>query len=614
MCGIVGLFGLPAIDPAPLEGMTRALAHRGPDGEKTQVFQGNGAPYAAMGVRRLAIVDPEGGEQPKSDEAGHLWVSLNGEIYNHARLRAHLVGSGVKFRSRSDTEVIANLVAQVGLERALEELRGMFAMAILDTRTRRLVLVRDRSGVKPLYWTQLADGTVAWASEARSLLGLPGVERQHNGAALQTFLMFEYIPSPWTAWAGIHKVEPGSLLEVGEDGPQQRRWWQPPTPMPGSGGNLDRWARSLHGALQVAVGQRLQADTEVGILLSGGLDSSAVTALAQARSDRPLKTFSIGVDAPGFDEAAPARKVAATLGTEHRSARLGPEDLERILPLLTHHMDEPLADSSLVATWRLMELVKEAGLKCVLSGDGADEALAGYPTYTAHRLAGPLAPLQTFIGMAAKRMATTWDGVSTDYKARRFAQGLGMPWGRRHQVWMGAWLPDELQAGPEVWEQVDAHAQELATLDPISRAMALDQRLYLPEGVLVKMDRASGAHGIEVRSPFLDVSVVELAAQIPLGHKWRARSSKHVLRVAMKGDLPEDICTRTKQGFGTPVGPWLRGPCRHLLDGLEDRVAPWIDPDLLRRVRQEHDAGTADHRRRLWSALVLANWLEGPWS
>lgn len=610
MCGIVGAFRALGLAPEVLAAVPRAtgmLSHRGPDDEGFAIVEGG---IAALGVRRLAIVDSVGGAQPMV--AGGVHVALNGEIYNHGPLRKELEAGGARLYTRSDTEVVAALFGRYPARTALERLQGMFALSVVAGPERRLWLARDRMGQKPLYWTRLADGSVAWASEPRALLALPGVPRRADRRALQAYLLFEYVPTPWTAWEGISKLEPGTCLEVGPEGVEHWRWWTPPVPRSGSGGSLKKWAQSIRGSLEVAVASRMEADVEVGYLLSGGLDSTAVTALAQARSRGPVRTFSIAVDAPGFDEGPAARLVAAALGTAHREARLGPDDLPRLLDAIATNVDEPLADSSLVAMWRLMELVREAGLRCVQSGDGADESFAGYPTYLAHKLAPAATSAKPLIRLLAGRLPTTWEGVTRDYMARRFADGLGLPWQRRHQVWMGAWLPDEIGVNDEVWTVVDAHARAAVETDPVSRAMYLDQRLYLSDGVLVKVDRASMAHGIEVRSPFLDHNLVELAADLPVAHKLRGRTTKLVLRRAVADLVPTEVLERAKHGFGTPVGPWLRGPCRHLLDEI-DEIDDLVPGETLRRVKREHLEGTVDHRRRLWSALVLGRWRRGPW-
>lgn len=614
MCGIVGAFRAGGLEPGPLQQMQGSLAHRGPDGEGSRAFGPIERPWAVIGTRRLAIVDPAGGEQPMSDPSGRWWLSCNGEIYNHAPLRKELQANSVPFRTHSDTEVALTLLSTLPVPRALTRMDGMFALALVDVERRRLVLARDRLGVKPLYWALAADGTVLFASELRALRRHPALGFREDTRALQSLLLWEYIPTPWTPWRGIHKLEPGTWLEVDADGIRQGRWWTPPVPEGGEGGNLERWARSVYGAVQVATFQRMSADVPVGYLLSGGLDSSFVTAIAQKRQRDPVQTFSVAVDAPGFDEGPAARAVAASLGTMHRELRFGPEDLGPTLELASAHMDEPLADSSLMPSWRLFELVREAGLKAVISGDGGDEAFAGYPTLRAHQLAELVSPGRALLQGLADRLPVSLEGVSPDYMAKRFAAGLGLPWARRHQVWMGAWLPDELGVGADdpVWSVVDAHASAAEGADPASRALYLDQRLYLSDGVLVKVDRASMAHGVEVRSPYLDRGVIELAASIPLGHKLHARESKVVLRRAAEGLLPPETLQRKKQGFGAPVGPWLRGPCASLTDGVEDVIADLVPPERWRRAVAEHREGRADHRRRLWSGIILARWRQGP--
>ena len=611
MCGIAGLFRSEGLDADPLATMVRALTHRGPDehGLGRWGHPSGAAVACGLGVQRLAITDPANGHQPASDETGRLHVVLNGEIYNHKRLRTELRGNGVAFRTASDSEVLANLIARVGIDAALAQLRGMFAFAAYDEQAGRLWIVRDRMGQKPLYWATLPDGTLAWASELHSLRAHPATRGwRPDRRAEQALLLWEYVPTPLSIWQEARKLEPGTLLEADASGVAHRRWWDPPVPEGGSGGNLARWARSVRGALEVATRQRVDADVDVGFLLSGGIDSSTVVAIAQATSERAVRTFSVAVDAPGFDESSEARGVAAALGTQHQERRLAASDLAPILDEIGRHMSEPLADSSLVATWMLMAMVRESGVKCVLSGDGADESFAGYPTYLAHRLAPFAQPAQGLLGRVARRLPTRHEGVTADYMARRFTGGLALPWAHRHQHWMGAWTAGELHPSPELGAIVDAHAAPVHDADPVSRAMYLDQRMYLADGVLVKVDRASMAHGVEVRSPFLDHTLVELAASIPAGHKLHGRTGKVVLKRAVADLLPAHTVARRKKGFGTPVGPWLRGACTGLLDGLPDALADLIPPDQLARVIQEHRSGSQDHRRRLWSALVLARW------
>ena len=610
MCAIVGVFRLDGVDTKPVPHMARSLRHRGPDSHTVRRYGGK-KPYAALGVERLAIVDPEGGNQPASDHTGRWRVALNGEIYNHARLRKQLQANGVPLQSGSDTEVVACLISVNGLERALELCHGMFALAVLDTVERRLFLIRDRMGVKPLHWAQTEDGTIVFGSEIKAIREHPDVHWSINHDAVYAYLLSEYIPTPDTIWTNVHKVEPGTWIQIDSRGCRHHRWWSLPVGRTGSPGNFDRWATSLHGALQVATNSRMAADVPIAYLLSGGIDSASVCALAAQRSEHPITTFSMKVEGIGFDESNAAAETAQFLGSNHHVASLHFQEFEEVLGEIIQMMDEPLADSSLLATWKLMRAVSDAGFKCVISGDGADEALGGYPTYFAHQMAAPAAPARHLLRRALKYLPVDMGGVSRDYMAKRFVDGLGQPWQRRHQIWMGAWLPSELNAAEEAWCRFDQIANEAGN-NPIARAMHLDQRTYLPDGVLVKVDRSAGAHGIEVRSPFMDHSVVELCAQMGTGHHLRPNQTKRVLRQAMAGELPKPTLDRKKKGFGSPVGPWLKGPGAHLLQDLPELMSSWIPPETMNRCIDEHRTGQADHRRRLWSALVLGLWLQGP--
>lgn len=620
MCGISGAYRRGGLPPGlPHGAMRDALAHRGPDDRGTHVARlEDGRPYAVLGATRLSIVDVAGGHQPVASLDGRYQVTLNGEVYNHPTLRRKEGARGLSPRNDSDTALVAAMLGALPLENVLAQLQGMFALAVLDTAAKRLVLVRDRMGVKPLYWTTLPDGTLLWGSELKALLSHPAVPRHIDPVALRQYLMFEYIPAPRSIYAGIQKLPPGHLLEVSGDGAAQvRPWWTPPGVRGAGGGSLSKWAQSVARALRVCVHSRMEADVPVGYLLSGGLDSSAVTAAArQRRPNAPLHTFSMKVDAPGFDESARARSVAEALGAVHHEARLTPDGFRQEAADIFARLDEPLADSSLVATWALMRSVRAAGFKCVQSGDGADESFGGYPTYLAHQLAGPAALAKAPLRRLVRRLPVRHEGVTAGYMARRFVDGLGLPWAQRHQLWMGAWRPDEVGAQPPDWDTVAAHAQAAEAgpaADAVSRAMYLDQRLYLSAGVLVKVDRASMAHGVEVRSPFLDYRLVELAADIPADMKVRGRQTKVVLRHAVSEWLPEATVNRKKKGFGSPVGPWLRGPCADLLDGLPEQVEGLLPPDAVRACIAAHADGRADHRRRLWSALVLARWRTGEW-
>ncbi len=616
MCGIAGAIRWDGEPPGPAEvrPLLDTIAHRGPDDHRLEVLT-----HGVLGTQRLAIIDLAGGTQPRWETGQRVCLAFNGEVYNHARLRRLLEAEGEAFLTVSDTEVVAALLAFHRPARALKQLNGMFGLAAWDARSEELLLARDRVGQKPLYWTRTAQGTLVFCSELKGVLTHPEVRRTLDPVALEQFLLFEYVPSPRTIYAGIHKLEPGTLLVADRNGERVERWWTPP--LPGVGrreDGLDRWTAGLRSSLQVAVSHRLLADVPVATLLSGGIDSSAVSALAAALVPEPLHSFSVGFAEPSFDESTPARAMAAHLGTHHTEVAFHAERLPEVLDALTAGMCEPLADGSLPATWVLHEAVHAAGFRVALSGDGADEHLGGYPTYLAHRVAGTLAPGAAALAALGAALPASTDNLSRTYLLRRLAAGLAHPAHRRNQIWLGAWLPEELPAllgrTPSPWSEVDRWATVAEkTPDAVDRAMYLDQRLYLGEGVLTKVDRASMLHSVEVRSPFLDPTLIGVCATLPRGVRLRTRETKRILRRAVADLLPADILARPKKGFGTPLGPWLRGPCAGLLRGLEDQLAGLCTPAEVRRVCREHHDGTADHRRRLWSLLVLARWRQGPW-
>ena len=613
MCGITGIFRFQAPpDLAPLDRMRDALTWRGPDEGASVRF-----PDGGLGARRLAIMDPTLGQQPLCDASGRFWVALNGEIYNYQVLRKEWQARGTRFRTAGDTEVVAEVVASLGFTGALARFTGMFGLAVYDTARRTLWIARDRMGEKPLYYTTLTDGTFLFGSQLMALLAHGAVSRTVDPGAVTRYLLFEFIPTPRTIYEGVKRLEPGACLRIDATGLSWQRYWERPIPAAGSGsnGDMDRWARSLAGAFQVSVLGRRLADVPLGFLVSGGLDSASVLAVASRRHPPPLETFTVVLPSdPSFDESKQARVLTRHFPCKHREIPFHSENLPEVLDDIGNRLDEPLADSSLAVSWWLFRHVHEAGFKVVLSGDGGDELMAGYPTYLAHRWARAAQPLRPILDGVVRRLPVSYDNVSFDYKLRRFTAGLDLPLPRRNQVWLGAFLPDDLDPTcvEAAWSEVDAHGDAVAGADPVCQAMALDQKLYLGDGVLTKVDRASQAFGVEVRAPFLDHHLVELAAQVPVGLKLRGRRLKAVWKQATTHLLPPEVRERPKKGFGTPVGPWLRGPCSTLLDGLEEAVAPWVPPDRVRTWVREHRQGDVDHRRRLWSLLVLARWRAGP--
>jgi asparagine synthase (glutamine-hydrolysing) len=618
MCGIAGL-GQPGgqlRDPERIHPMLSVLHHRGPDGRGH--WQ---AESAVLGATRLAIVDPEHGTQPV--RMGPIVGVMNGQIYNHIPLRKELDARGQNHKTLCDTEVMVGLVAEVGLPKALERMDGMFALAVWDERDQSLHLARDRVGQKPLYWTQLSDGTIAFASELKGLLVLPGVARDLDPVALQQLLLFEFVPAPRSIYKGIHKLEPGTWLRADAHGLSIQRWWEPP--LPGErrsqfGNSREKSLVAVHTAVNQAVGRRLP-EGPLALLLSGGIDSSIVAHCAAER--RPnLHSFSLGFKEESFDESGAARLVAEHLGLQHQVLHFGVEDFESTLAELAQGLCEPLADGSLPSTLRLAKAVAAQGYKVAIGGDGADEHFGGYPTYRAHQtLPGNGLPGASLLRRMGRRIFPE-DGsrdLSFGTKFRRFGEGAGLAWARRNQVWMGAFLPKEiplLLGTPlleAVWEPVDRWAERVEHADPAQRAMFLDQRLYLAEGVLQKVDRAGMLAGLEFRAPFVDHHLVALAASLPPHLKLGPRRSKACLRDAFRKALPSSTLNRPKKGFGTPLGPWLQGAARPALEHLVERPGTLVNPEYLTQLAKEHWEGQADNRRRLWSLLLLETWRNGAW-
>ena len=615
MCGIAGIVGpgLGAEAEAQTRRMLTTLTHRGPDDEGLTRLDG-----VCLGVRRLAIVDAPGGHQPLRH--GGAWVALNGEIYNHGALRKELSARGRRFATASDTEVVAALVDELGVEQALTRLDGMFALAVWEPAARALTLARDRMGEKPLYWTRRGDH-LRFGSELKALLSLADQPRTICPDALHQLLMFEYIPAPRSIYQGVYKLQPGHLLRVEPGGQRLTRWWTPPIPG-ATPSRLEepRWERSALSSLQIAVKQRLDADQPVAVTLSGGIDSSAVLALAaRLRPEPPLHTFTVTFDEPSFDEGGPAARMAAHVGATHHAVPLPASALPEALDDLGARLCEPLTDGSLVPTRALYKAVHEAGLRVTLGGDGADELFGGDPTYLAHPVAERLSAAGPLARALTRRLPSSTDNLSRTFMAQRFAEGLGLPWARRDQVWLGAFTPNELprltgRAPAAAWDVVDAWAADAERGgELVGRVMFLNQRLYLGEGVLMKVDRASMLSSVEARAPFLCHRLVGLAADIPVAAHLRGGQTKALLRRAVAELLPPDLTRRPKKGFGAPLGPWLAGPMRGLLDGLEDDLDGLIDGGTVRRLIDEHVGGRADHRRRLWTLLVLARWRHGPW-
>jgi asparagine synthase (glutamine-hydrolysing) len=575
--------------------------------------------HLGLAMCRLRIIDLAGGRQPIANEDETVWVVFNGEIYNFAAVRDDLETRGHRFRTQSDTEILVHLYEEYG-DHLVDHLDGMFAFAIWDVRRDRLLLARDRCGEKPLYYAQIA-GSLFYASELRALL--PEMPRRRlNHKALAQYLLLDYIPAPDSIVEGIHKLPPGHLAVYAGGQLQVRQYWRLPYAPKLSLGFAEA-ADELRERLFASVKRRLVSDVPLGAFLSGGLDSSSLVALMAEAGARDVQTFAVAVDAPSFDEGAYASAVADLMGTTHHEIRLRASDMSSLLAESARYLDEPLADASVVPTFLLSSFTRQH-VTVALSGDGGDEILGGYPTYLAHRLAGwvPQGPWLDMMRSFVQHIPAGERYMSWEFKAKRFLDGLGQPLPLRHARWMGSIpmplmtrllhptmrhaLRDDVLTAFMDWDAT-GDAQDAA-----ERAMQLDVRFYLGDDLLVKADRASMACSLEVRAPFLDHTLVEWLARLPLSLKGPRTPYKALLKQAMGRALPEIVRQRGKQGFGLPLTAWLKRELRplveHHLDPARLDAQGLFDGSAVQQIWQEHLSGRQDHRKALWSLLSFQLW------
>jgi asparagine synthase (glutamine-hydrolysing) len=617
MCGICGLMALDGSspDPAVLRRMSAALAHRGPDSEGIEVDGPTG-----LAARRLAIIDLEHGDQPIADEEGRHRVVQNGEIYNYRALRRELEGAGHRFTTRSDTEVLVHLYEERGLD-FVHALRGMFAIALWDPRRRRLVLARDRFGIKPLYYRE-AGGVFSFASELKALLEQPDLDRRIDLDAVESFLAFNSIPAPMTIFEGVRKLPAGHLLVHDGDRISLISYARP---RPEPAGALrsdprDELAEELRGRLRDSVRAHLVADVPVGVLLSGGVDSAALTALAAQEASGTVSTFSIGFEEESFDELDDARLVAERYGTDHHELIVRP-DAATLLPRLVEAFDEPFADSSALPTYLVSELAA-GSVKVALSGEGGDELFGGYYTYVADQLAPWLGPAIRPVRPLVERLPSSSAKVSFDYKAKRFVRGAHLPPVERHHAWKEIFSPErraELvdRRRDGVADPLDTYREryaDTAGAEPLARLQDLDLGIYLVDDLLVKTDRASMAHSLEARVPFCDPVVAELALALPTKLKVRGLQKKRLLRQAVAPLLPRAIVRGRKRGFSIPLAAWLRGElepfAREVLEADTLRRQGLLRPEPVQRLLEDHVSGREDLSRQIWGLMSLTLWME----
>ncbi|HEX8743189.1 MAG TPA: asparagine synthase (glutamine-hydrolyzing) [Thermoleophilaceae bacterium] len=618
MCGICGqasLDGVTGRDPAALHAMNAALVHRGPDSDGLLVDGPVG-----LAMRRLSIIDLEGGDQPIANEDGTVHVVQNGEIYNYRELMAGLTERGHRFSTRSDTEVLVHLYEERG-PRFVEELRGMFGIALWDAGNRRLVLARDRFGIKPLYYATAA-GVLSFASELKALMRQPELPDDVDPDALEAFLAFNSIPAPLTIYRHARKLPPGHIL-VWEGGEPRVERYARPGPPPESAlrdGSEDELAAELRDRLRDSVRAHLVADVPVGVLLSGGVDSSALAALASEESGGRVKTFSIGFEERSFNELEQARLVAERYGTEHHELVVRP-DAAALLHELAVYFDEPFADSSALPTYLVSKLASEH-VKVALSGEGGDELFGGYFTYVADLIAPRVGPPAAALRPVIDRLPSSSRRTSLDYMAKRFARAAHLPPLERHHGWKEIFSADaraELLGARrdhprDPLDVYRARYAETEGAEPLARLQDVDIGIYLPDDLLTKTDRASMAHSLETRVPFLDTALADFALALPRSMRVRGLQKKRLLRKAVEPLVPREIVRGRKRGFSIPAAAWLRGElqpfAREVLSPEAIRRQGFFDPGAVTRVLDRHVAGREDLSRQLWGLMSFALWQE----
>jgi asparagine synthase (glutamine-hydrolysing) len=625
MCGIAGIFHLSTpkpVDPARVERMCDAMAHRGPDGHGIWT-----APGIGLGHRRLSIIDVAGSPQPMASTDGGAMLVFNGEIYNYRELREELRGHGAVFHTDGDSEVILAAWQRWGPD-CLPRLHGMFAFAIYDLARRTLFLARDRLGVKPLFLAPLSDGSVIFGSELKALTAHPLLRREADPLAVEDYLAWGYVPDTRSILKGVEKLPAGHYLLLRHDaphGPEMPRpvqWWDVSFAERRRGSTGDLEAELLH-LLRQAVTSRMVADVPLGAFLSGGVDSSSVVALMAEASNSPVKTCSIGFDVAALDESSYAEQVARRFATDHRSRTVSPDDFEAV-DQLAGMFDEPFADASALPTWRVCQLARET-VTVALSGDGADEALAGYRRHVFQHgedrlrsllpqaLRGPLfgtlgalypkadwapRPLRaksTFLSLAASSEEGYARAISVT--APELRDRLYSPAFQRLRGDYRAERPfiDMMRAAP--------------ARSGLDRAQYADLKFWLPGDILTKVDRASMAVSLEAREPLLDHRLIEFAASLPETARTRKGEGKWLMKKAMRRYLPDDILYRQKQGFVTPIAQWFRGPLAGTARAIGESAAlartGWFDGQAISAMAQAHVAGRSDHSRLLWQLLML---------
>jgi asparagine synthase (glutamine-hydrolysing) len=617
MCGIAGFHGQG--DQEIIKKMTNKLERRGPDDEG--FYSQNDLHF---GFRRLSIIDLSGGHQPMSNEDETIWAMLNGEIYNFKALKEELEAQGHKFKSKSDTEVVVHLYEQWGTE-FLNKLNGMFAIAIWDKKSQRLILARDRLGQKPLYYSVVGD-TLIFSSEIKSALEHPLVKKELDYNSLNKYFLYEYVPAPNSIIKNLNKLEAGHFVVWQNKQLINEKYWDVSFGSQKSESSHHDTLNNYNRLLENSVKKRLVSDVPLGIFLSGGIDSSTITYFASKNSNSKIKTFSIGFDDKSFDETDYAEQVAKYFKTEHYHKKCSPKDLIDTISDIARINDEPLADASILPTHLLSKFTREK-VTVALGGDGGDEFLAGYPTFQAMKLAKIIRLLPrvviNFISKLANLLPVSMDNFSFDFKIKRLLSGYDSTPEIQNQIWLGSFNSTEskklftnnarnkIDFGSgfsdikKLLKKVESH-----TLS--NRLLYLYQKQYLADDILVKADRASMYNSLEVRAPFLDHELVEFTNSLPYNLKLNKFTTKYILKESMKGKLPDNILNRSKKGFGVPIGKWINEELRDFTDQLLNsntiKSQGIFNYDYIHEILKEHRSNTADHRKKIWTLMMFQIW------
>jgi asparagine synthase (glutamine-hydrolysing) len=614
LCGVAGFTKLN-FSPGPerIRSSVASIIHRGPD--QQGVFE---SPYIALGAARLKILDLDSGDQPIFSESGDTVIAFNGEIYNHLELRAELERRGHRFRTRTDTETVLAAFLEWDTD-CFSRLRGMFAIALWTESRKRLVLARDRMGIKPLYIARHG-ADLFFGSELKTIFVHPEFDRRLSLAGLDSYLSLNYVPCPWTLVEGIEKLRPGYWCEWEAGEVRSEAYWRLPSD-PEQNWTARDARQELDSLLRQSVSEHLLSDVPLGIWLSGGIDSSTVLHYAATASSNRLKTFSISFRGRSFDERAYIRAAAEQYDTDHEEFDVNPEvGLADAIEEFAHYFDEPNADAGALPVWYLSKMTRRK-VTVALSGEGADELFGGYLTYRADRYARPMQRLPAGVLQLALRAAERWpvsdDKISFEYMLKRFLEGCTLPPARAHVYWNGTFS----DAGKRALMCAPNPGAFAAILEDLSRSgeelpayLSFDQQYYLPDDILMKVDRMSMAHSIEVRPPFLDHRIVEFAASLPSRFKIRGSRQKAILKDLMKGKLPPSILQRKKVGFDIPAHHWLRGPLRQLMcETLATGAAAHPEvfrPAAIEACIRRHLDRRANLGYHLWGLMILFLWMK----